>query len=69
MGGTEGADEGGSELRPCVQRAPNPVRGPDGGAAAALCFPQVLGGYGVEAVELRRQGKMVVWWVLSWCRP
>lgn len=27
------------ELRSYFQRTPNPVRGPDGGVALALCFP------------------------------
>lgn len=36
-------------LRSYFQRTPNPVRGPDGGAAPALCFPQAP-----PAAELRR---------------
>lgn len=37
------------ELRSYFQRTPNPVRGPDGGAALARCFPT-----GPTAAELRR---------------
>lgn len=44
-----------SELRSYFQRAPNPVRGPDGGAAPVLCYPRGPG----RAVELRR-GRVAV---------
>lgn len=49
------------ELRSYFQRTPNPVRGPSGGAALALCFPRGPGGCRVE--EGRRQGQTMVWWV------
>lgn len=39
-----------SELRSYFQRAPNPVRGPDGGAAPVLCCPRGPG----RAAERRR---------------
>lgn len=44
-----------SELRSYFQRAPNPVRGPDGGAAPVLCYPRGPG----RAAELRR-GRVAV---------
>ena len=37
------------ELRSYFQRTPNPVRGPDGGAALVLCFPR--GPVGCTMVE------------------
>lgn len=36
------------ELKSYFQRTPNPVRGPGGGAALALCFPRGPGGCRVE---------------------
>lgn len=49
------------ETRSYFQKTPNPVRGPDGGTAQALCFPRGPGGSRVEEGSGGSRGRQ--YWV------